>query len=338
LYYLVQHGPSGLLREAEGALTDSNRPIRIGISSCLLGSEVRFDGGHKRDPFLTDLFGRFVEWVPVCPEVEAGFGTPREAMRLVRVRGDVRLITVKTARDVTARLDGYAKRRVVELGSEDLSGYVLKKDSPSCGLERVKVYDAHDVPARTGRGRFASMLIERYPDLPVEEEGRLSDPRLRENFIERVFAYWRLRGLFAGRWNLGALVGFHTAHKLTLMAHSPTAYQQLGRLVARGRSLSAKELERRYRTAFMAALAVMATPRRHANALQHAAGYFKDRLDRESRAELLATIDEYRRELVPLIVPMTLLRHHVRKHDVSYLAGQLYLEPHPKELMLRNHV
>jgi uncharacterized protein YbgA (DUF1722 family)/uncharacterized protein YbbK (DUF523 family) len=314
------------------------RPIRVGISSCLLGETVRFDGGHKRDLFLTETFGRFVEWVPVCPEVECGFGTPREPIRLVRVKDEVRLLTVRTGRDLTDQLDRYATRRVAELASEELSGYVLKKDSPSCGLERVKIYEAHGMPTKSGRGRFAASLLERFPALPVEEEGRLSDPRLRENFVERVFAYWRLRGLFGSRWTLGALVRFHTNHKLILMAHSPEAYQQLGRLVARGRSLSPKELERRYAEAFMAALAVLATRRRHTNVLQHMAGYFKDRLDRDSKAELLCAIEDYRRGLVPLIVPITLVRHHVRVHEVSYLAGQLYLEPHPKELMLRNHV
>jgi uncharacterized protein YbgA (DUF1722 family)/uncharacterized protein YbbK (DUF523 family) len=316
----------------------THRPIRVGISSCLLGEAVRYDGGHKRDGFLTGTFGSFVEWVPVCPEVECGLGTPRESMRLVRREADVRLLTVKTAIDVTDQMRTYAQRRIAELASENLCGYVLKKDSPSCGWERVKVYAAHSVPAKSGRGLFAARLVERFPDLPVEEEGRLSDPRLRDNFVERLFAYWRLRGLFSRKWNLEGLVRFHTAHKLILMAHSTEAYQQLGRLVARARTVPAKEIERRYTRPFMAALAVLATPRRHANVLQHMAGYFKDRLDRESKAELVAAIDDYRRALVPLIVPITLLRHHVRIHNMSYLAGQLYLEPHPKELMLRNHV
>jgi uncharacterized protein YbgA (DUF1722 family)/uncharacterized protein YbbK (DUF523 family) len=314
------------------------RSIRVGISSCLLGETVRFDGGHKRDAFLTGTFGRFVEWVPVCPEVECGLGTPRESMRLVRTEQGVRLLTVRSAVDLTDRLEHYAHRRVAQLASEDLCGYVLKKDSPSCGLERVKIYGAHNVPLKSGRGLFAARLVERFPDLPVEEEGRLSDPRLRENFVERVFAYSRLRDLFSGKWNLGALVAFHTAHKLILMAHSPDAYQQLGRLVARARTVPRKELERRYRGRFMTALAVLATPRRHTNVLQHVVGYFKERLDRASKAELLAAIDDYRRGLVPLIVPITLVRHHVRVHSVSYLAGQRYLEPHPRELMLRNHV
>ncbi len=314
------------------------RPIRVGISSCLLGEAVRFDGGHKRDPFLTETLGAFVEWVPVCPEVECGFGTPREAMRLVRVDNDVRLLTVRTAVDLTDRMAAYTRRRVAQLDAEDLCGYVLKKDSPSCGLERVKIYGTAGVPEKSGRGIFARGLVERFPSLPVEEEGRLSDPRLRENFVERVFAYWRLRGLFSGRWNVGPLVEFHTAHKLILMAHSPEAYRELGRFVARARGVGRKELERRYTEMFMSALAVIATPRRHVNVLQHMAGYFKHLLDAPSRAELGTAIDDYRRGLVPLVVPITLLRHHVRVHGVSYLEGQRYLAPHPKELMLRNHV
>lgn len=313
------------------------RPIRLGISSCLLGEAVRFDGGHKRDSFLTETFAKFVEWVPVCPEVECGFGTPREPLRLVRLGGGVRLLTVRTGRDVTAQLDEYATRRAAELASEDLCGYVLKKDSPSCGLERVKVYEG-SVPARTGRGLFAAALRERFPELPVEEEGRLSDPRLRENFVERVFAYRRLRDRFRGTWTVANLVQFHTAHKLILMAHSPAAYRQLGRLVASARDFSRDTVGPQYTRLFMATMAVVATPRRHTNVLQHMAGYFKDRLDRASRSELLAVIEEYRRQLVPLVVPMTLLRHHVRACGVSYLAGQVYLDPHPRELVLRNHV
>ena len=318
--------------------SDSPRPIRLGISACLLGESVRFDGGHKRDPFLTETFGPLVEWVPVCPEVECGLGTPRESMRLVRVDTGIRLLTVRTAADVTDQLQQYAERRVGELEADDLSGYVLKRDSPSCGMERVKVYGGQGAPARSGRGLFAASLMERFPALPVEEEGRLGDPRLRENFVERVFAYWRLRSLFGVRWTLGSLVAFHTAHKLILMAHSPEAYRTLGRLVARAHGVPRPDLQRRYSERFMSALRVIATPRRHVNVLQHMAGYFKHLLDRDTKAELAAAIDDYRRSLVPLIVPITLVRHHVRAHRISYLAGQLYLDPHPKELMLRNHV
>jgi len=318
--------------------SSDERPIRVGISSCLLGQQVRYDGGHKRDSFLVDTFGAFVEWVPVCPEMECGLGAPRESMRLVRVGKEIHLVTVKTDVDLTDRMRRFAHKRVAQLASEDLSGYVLKKDSPSCGVERIKVYDSHDVPTRSGRGVFAGALIDALPHLPVEEEGRLSDPRLRENFVERVFAYWKLRGLFSGTWSAGALVRFHTAHKLTLLAHSPVAYQELGRLVARLRAVSRAQMREQYTAAFMAALTVISTPRRHTNVLQHMAGYFKDVLDSDSKAELAASIDDYRQGLVPLVVPLTLIRHHVRTHDVTYLAGQAYLAPHPKELMLRNHV
>ena len=313
-------------------------PIRIGVSSCLLGQPVRFDGGHKRDAFLTDTFGRFVEWVPVCPEAEAGFGTPREAMRLVRGDQDVRLMTVKTRVDLTARMERLSRSRVLALAREDLSGYVFKKDSPSCGLERVKVYGQQGTSARTGRGLFAAALVQAFPHLPVEEEGRLTDPRLRDNFVERVFAYWRLRGLFAARWTVGELVRFHTAHKLLLLAHAPEAYRQIGRLVAAAPALPRPDLERRYVDGFMRALAQLATAPRHTNVLQHMAGYFKNRLDAISKRELAEAIEDYRRGLVPLVVPLTLFRHHVRVFDVTYLAGQTYLQPHPKELMLRNHV
>ena len=306
-------------------------PIRIGISSCLLGEAVRFDGGHKRDAFLTGTFGRFVEWVPVCPEVEAGFGTPRESMRLVRGGDEVRLVTVRTGRDVTAQLDRYAERRVAELAAEDPGGMAMKD----------------------GRGRFAAALLARLPELPTEEEGRLSDPKLRDNFVERVFAYRRLKDLFAQRWTQATLLRFHTAHKLVLMAHSPEAYRRLGRLVAGARALARDDVRTlntasahrgrddvrtRYARDFMNALAVIATRGRHTNVLQHMAGYFKDVLDRASKEELQAAIEDYRGELVPLIVPITLIRHYVRVHGVAYLAGQVYLEPHPKELMLRNHV
>jgi len=320
------------------AADDARRPIRVGISACLLGQKVRFDGGHKHNAFLTETFGRFVEWVPVCPEVECGLGTPRESMRLVRVEGGVRLLSVKSGVDLTVQVERFSRSRVSTLAREDLSGYVLKKDSPSCGFERVKVYDRHGTPVRGGRGLFAAALVDAFPHLPVEEEGRLADPRLRDNFVERVFAYRRLRSLFVARWTVGDVVRFHTAHKLLLLAHAPEAYRQLGRLVAGARHMSRREVERRYIDGFMVGLAQLATARRHTNVLQHMEGYFKDRLDAASKRELADTIADYRHGFVPLVVPLTLLRHYVRMFDVAYLAGQTYLQPHPKELMLRNHV
>jgi uncharacterized protein YbgA (DUF1722 family)/uncharacterized protein YbbK (DUF523 family) len=313
-------------------------PVRIGISMCLLGEKVRFDGGHKRDGFLVDTFGHYVEWLPVCPEVDIGLGTPREPIHLVRAGKAVRLVGVKSGADHTDAMGDYARMKAGELARLDLCGFILKKDSPSCGMERVKIYDPNGMSERAGRGLFAGALMARLPHLPVEEEGRLLDPRLRDNFVERVFAYRRLRDLFSSRWTLGHLVRFHTAHKLVLMAHAPTAYTALGRLVAGAKVLDRADLREHYEQRFMDALSVVATPKRHANVLYHMLGYFKTSLDDDSRAELAATIEDYRSGLVPLIVPITLVRHHVRRLSVSYLAGQVYLEPHPKELMLRNHV
>ncbi len=314
-------------------------PIRVGISSCLLGQEVRYDGGHKRDPYLVEAFGRHVEWVPVCPELEMGLGVPREPIHLVADREEgVRLKGVKSGTDHTEAMRRYAKRRLDALARLDLDGYVFKKDSPSCGLWRVKVWNAAGTPARNGRGLFAAALVERFPHLPVEEEGRLSDARLRENFIERVFAYARLKALFSGRWTVGRLVAFHAAHKLLLLAHSPEAYRTLGRLVARVSSGDRRTVRAEYEARFTDALAVLATPGRHVNVLQHMAGYLHDGLDVMSREELHQAIADYRAGIVPLIVPITLLRHHVRHLNVPYLASQVYLDPHPKELMLRNHV
>ena len=318
--------------------TSTPKPIRLGVSACLLGDHVRYDGGHKRDAFLTDLLGPFVEWVKVCPEVEVGMGTPRESIRLVDEGGTIRLLTVKTGVDHTASMTAYAAKRVHALDEEDLCGYVLKKDSPSCGMTRVKVYSGNGPGTRTGVGLFAQALVVRFPHLPVEEEGRLTDPRLRDNFIERVFAYRRLRDLFESRWTVGDLVRFHTAHKLVLLAHSTQAYTRLGRLVAGAKGTDRASLRAGYTAGFMDALTAIATPRRHTNVLQHMVGSFKKTLDAASRAELLAAIEDYRLGLVPLIVPITLVRHHVRVHGVEYLAGQVYLAPHPKELMLRNHV
>jgi uncharacterized protein YbgA (DUF1722 family)/uncharacterized protein YbbK (DUF523 family) len=318
--------------------TPAGEAIRIGISSCLLGRKVRFDGGHKRDAFLVDTFGSYVEWVPVCPEVELGLGVPRESLRLVRRADGIRMVNTKSGRDISDEMRRYARARVEELARENLAGFVLKKDSPSCGMERVKVYAGAGAGERAGRGLFAEALIVRLPTLPVEEEGRLCDPRLRENFVERVFAFVRLRNMFAGRWTAGDLVRFHTAHKLELLAHSTEAYAAMGRLVAGAKALDRALLESRYRGMFMEALAKPATTRRHTNVLQHMAGHLKRLLESEEKEELRAGIEDYRLGLVPLVVPLTLVKHHVRRHRVEYLAGQTYLDPHPKELMLRNHV
>jgi uncharacterized protein YbgA (DUF1722 family)/uncharacterized protein YbbK (DUF523 family) len=321
-----------------GVVSTSERPIRLGVSSCLLGDEVRFDGGHKRDRFVTDLLGRFVEWVPVCPEVEVGMDIPRPALRLVGEGDSVRMVEIKSGRDHTRAMERYSARRVRALRGLDLCGYILKKDSPSCGMTRVKVYGETGMPRREGKGLYASTLMEAYPNLPFEDEGRLNDPKLRENFIERVFAYQRLSHLFRGRWTRGQVVAFHTAHKLQLMAHSTVAYRELGRLVATLKQTPRAVFRKQYESGFMEALSQLASRGRNANVLQHAAGHMKKMLNSASRGELAELIHDYRKGLVPLVVPLTLVGHHVRCQDVDYLKGQVFLEPHPKELMLRNHV
>jgi len=313
-------------------------PIRVGISTCLLGREVRWDGGHKRDRFLTDVLGGYVEWVPVCPEVELGMGTPREPVRLVRAAGEVRMLGTKSGRDWTRAMRDFAAHRVRELAKLELCGYVLKKDSPSCGMERVRVYPGSGPASRDGLGLFAEALLAANESLPVEEEGRLNDPVLRESFIERLFAYRRLRSLFDGRLALRRLVAFHTAHKLQLLAHAPQGYAELGRLVAGAKRLAPGSLRERYERGFMGALARRATPRRHVNVLQHCLGHFREQLDAGARAEILGVVEDYGRGLVPLVVPVTLVRHYAQRLGIAYLLGQVYLEPHPKELMLRNHV
>lgn len=313
-------------------------PIRIGISSCLLGQKVRYDGGHKRDRFLTDTLGEYVQWVPVCPEVELGLGTPRETIHLVQLNGEVRLRSTKSQVDLTESMRRFAEQRVESLADEDLCGYVLKNDSPSCGMQRVKVHQAKGGPKREGQGVFAAALLSRFPNLPIEEEGRLCDPRLRENWVERIFAYRAMKDLWKPRWRIGHLVDFHARHKFALLAHSEKDFRQLGRLVATAKQIPREELREGYETGFMTAMKRIATTKKNVNVLQHMLGFFKKELDGPSRHELLTQIEDYHRGIVPLIVPLTLIRHYVRVFDIGYLAGQTYLNPHPKELALRNHV
>jgi uncharacterized protein YbgA (DUF1722 family)/uncharacterized protein YbbK (DUF523 family) len=323
------------------ALYASDQPIKIGVSSCLLGAQVRFDGGHKRSEFVVETLGKFVQFVVVCPEMEIGLGVPRETLRLVRdsnAARAIRLVTTNSGADLTDRMNSYAVRRVDALGGEELSGYILKKDSPSCGMERVRVYQASAMAMRDGSGLFAAALMRRDPSLPVDEEGRLNDPHLRENFVERVFAYRRLRAFFSRRWTLGGLVEFHTAHKLVLMAHSPKAYAELGRFIADRKRFAREGIVADYELAFMEALKKIATTARNTNVMHHMLGYLRRHLDSDARSELVTLIDDYRRGLVPLVVPITLFQHYVRKFQIDYLRRQVYLEPHPKELMLRNHV
>lgn len=312
--------------------------IRIGVSSCLLGEQVRFDGGHKRDRYLTDTLSRHFEWVTVCPEVEFGLGVPRETIRLVQIGERRTLQTSKTERDLTSKFQRFASRRVAQIRKEEVDGYILKKDSPSCGMTRVKVHSPAGPTKRQGAGMFAEELMRQCPNLPVEEEGRLNDLKLRENWVERVFAHAALRLLWKPRWTVGQLVAFHTRYKFSLLAHDESGYRRLGRLVANAKSLPRLQLREEYSNQFMTSLKRMATVRKNVNVLQHMLGYFSKQLDPASRKEVTSHIEDYRSGLVPLIVPLTLVRHYVRLLQVDYLQEQVYLNPHPKELALRNHV
>jgi len=312
--------------------------VKIGVSSCLLGQEVRFDGGHKRDRFLVGSLSQFVDYVPVCPEVAIGLGIPRRPIRLVGDSERPKAVgTDDPTLDVTARLQAFARDTVPTLG--DISGYILKKDSPSCGMERVKVYSEKGGAAqRKGQGVFARVLMDRMPLLPVEEEGRLNDPVLKENFLMRVFVFQRWQQLVAEGLSSRALIAFHSDHKFLLMAHSQAAYQRMGRMLADLGDADLDAVALMYGTELMTALARRATRKRHANTLQHMAGYLKRSIDSDDKRELGQNIDAYRRGQVPLIVPITLFRHYFRRHPDPYMERQVYLHPHPDELSLRNAI
>ncbi|RJR49634.1 MAG: DUF1722 domain-containing protein [Desulfobacteraceae bacterium] len=311
--------------------------VRLGISTCLLGENVRYDGGHKLDRYLTDTLGQHVEYVPVCPEVECGLGVPREPMRLVGDAESPRLVTVRTELDLTERMIAWAGKRVKELEKEEICGFIFKSGSPSSGMERVKIYNERGMAEKKGTGIFARVFMDHFPLLPVEEEGRLHDPRLRENFIERVFTLMRWRDLLKGKRSLGGLVAFHTRHKLLVLSHSEKHYRAMGRLLANGKSLPLKELFARYEILLMEALKLITTIRKNVNVLQHMMGYFKERLSKDEKQELLEILEGYGKGFIPLIVPVTLINHYVRKYDEEYLRLQVYLNPHPIDLQLRNH-
>ena len=312
--------------------------FRIGISSCLLGNEVRWNAGHKHDKYLTRTLGKYVEYVPVCPEVEAGFGVPRESFRLVGDSDNPRLVTFKSKTDHTDRMLAWARKRVRELENEDLCGFIFKSDSPSSGMIRVKVYNEKGMPHKVGIGMFARAFMDHFPLTPVEDDGRLNDPVIRENFILQIFTMKRWRDNLARKRGMGNLVDFHTRNKLLIMSHSQKHYRQMGKLVADGKQMPIRDLYEQYQLLLMEALKLKTTIRKNINVLQHMMGYFKKQLSGDEKQELLEVFDHYRKELVPLIVPITLFNHYVRKYDQPYLKQQIYLNPHPVELKLRTHV
>lgn len=312
--------------------------ITLGISSCLLGNKVRYDGGHKLDLFLTGTLGQYVDWVPVCPEAGCGLDIPREVMNLEGDPAAPRLRTVWTGIDHTTRLLRWAKGEMKVLAGMDISGFVFKARSPSCGLRDARVFDAKCRVRGTGSGLFAKAFMEEFPLIPVEDEGRMHEPAHRENFLERVFVYRRWREYIKEDGSIGGLVAFHSAHKYLIMAHSRKHYTALGKMVADAKKTPKRELRAGYITLLMEGLQIHATPKKHTNVLQHMAGYFKDSLSSHEKKELREAVTSYHDGLAPLIVPVTLLNQHVRKYEEPYLSQQVYLNSHPLELMLRNHV
>ncbi len=311
--------------------------IRIGISSCLLGEAVRYDSGHKQNRYITQILGRFFEFVPACPEVAIGLGVPRPPLRLRGNPENPRAVGVTDSTfDITVELDEYARSRVEN--SRAFSGYIFKRGSPSCGMERVKVFDSKGMPSNHGAGIFAKRIMNEIPLMPVEEEGRLTDPVLRENFITRVYVYHRWQKMRGDGISAGRLVEFHTRHKMLIRAHGEVAYQRLGRLVAEAGKTDLEDLADEYIDLLMNTIKRPATRKQNSNVLSHLAGYLKRDIDAGDKAELVRLIDEYRLGRVPLVVPITMLKHHFRRCPDPYVGYQFYLDPHPEELQLRNFI
>ncbi len=314
------------------------KKITLGISSCLLGNPVRYDGGHKLDPFLAHTLGAYVDWVPLCPEAACGLPVPREPMHLLGDRGDPRLVTIGTGIDHTARMNRWAKERLAELAQEDLCGFVFKARSPSCAVRDGKIFDANGRNISAGPGLFVQAVRKKFPFLPIEDEDRLHDPAVRESFIVRVFAYRRWQAFTKQDGTLGGLVAFHSDHKYLLLAHSRNHYQALGAMVAKGKSVRRDKLLADYIETMMTGLERPATAKKNTDVLQHLAGYFKKVLSKDEKKELQDVIANYHEGVLPLIVPVTLLNHYAGKYREPYLSRQVFLNPDSLELLLRNHV
>lgn len=311
--------------------------IKIGVSSCLLGNHVRYDGGHKRDEYITTTLAKHTELVAVCPESEAGFGVPRKAMRLMSDLSSPRLVVRETGEDKTEIMNRWIHKKLEELSKIRLCGCILKSKSPSCGMERVKIYNEKGAIKGSGSGLFGAALLAQFPLLPIEEEGRLHDEAIREHFIVRIFAYHRWLDLLDEGATPGRIVEFHARHKYLLMAHSPAILHKLGKLTAQVKNYKPGEFLRTYESLFMEALKTKSTVKKNINVLQHLAGYFKKELSSDEREELASLIETFRSGLMPILAPLTLIKHYARKYHAEYLLRQHYLSPHPAELLLRNH-
>lgn len=314
----------------------TDRPL-LAISTCLLGENVRYDGNHKLDRFVRDVLGKYVDFYPICPETECGMPTPREALRLVDTDKGVRLLTRNTGDDKTQMMTNWTPSALERLAELPLCGFVFEGKSPSSGYKRVKVYNGKG-GSRKGNGLFTEAVINRFPLLPFEDDGRLNDAKLRENFIERIFIAHRWNQLKSQPLSFNAIMRFHAQHKYLLMAHDPVMQKTLGALIANTPPREINDLITNYETLLFPMLIKKATVKKHCNVLQHIMGYFKKELSADEKQELLDIIDRYRLGQLPLIVPITLINHYVRKYEPPYLLDQVYLNPHPLELMLRNHV
>jgi uncharacterized protein YbgA (DUF1722 family)/uncharacterized protein YbbK (DUF523 family) len=313
--------------------------IKIGVSSCLIGEKVRWNGDHKQDRYVREILGNYFEYISMCPEMEVGMGVPRETVALYGNLEDPKMISKKTKTDWTERMASYIKDQMKTLTHENLCGFIFKSKSPSCGIARIPVFSETDrSKARHGAGMFANAFLKKFPLIPIEDEGRLNDAKFRENFIIRVFSFNRLQKLMDKDFSRGALVDFHTKHKFLMLAHSRKHYTALGSLVANSKSLKYEEIKVQYSKLFMEGLTYKSTPKKNTDVLLHMMGFLKKVLTKGEKEDILTTFEDYRKELLPLIVPVTLIRHQVKKHNIEYLKDQIYLNPHPKELMLRNHV
>jgi len=309
--------------------------IKVGVSGCLLGEEVRYDGGHKRNIYITETLSLYFDFKPICPEAAIGMGIPRPPIQLMESESGIQAVGVEDPNlNVTNKLREFAQLMADSLAS--VSGYILKKDSPSCGMVGVRVFNRKDMSEKSGRGIFADTLIKVLPNLPVEEEGRLLDPVLRENFIERVFIYFRWQQLIKSGLTAQKLIEFHTQHKFNLLAHDESIYRQLGRLVAEVDDNNLQALANNYLDMLMTGLKKPASRKQHTNVLMHIMGFFKNQLSAEDKQEMLDLLDGYRLGQQPLIVPITMLKHHLRRFPHPYIEQQYYMYPYPEELMLRN--
>ncbi len=310
--------------------------IPIGISHCLLGAPVRFDGGHKHWSWCTETLTQYFSFQPICPEVESGMSIPREPIRQVERSDGIQLVATKNiTHDFTEQLSRYSKNKVESLS--ELSGFIFMKNSPTCGLERVKVYsEATQMPQKKGIGIFARYFSEKYPLIPVEDSGRLQDAAIRENFIARVFIYHQWNTEIKPNLSSRKLIEFHSKHKFTLLAHCQSAYREAGKRLGNLKEESLETIANEYIAIMMRGLRKIASKKNHTNVLQHLIGFIKEDIEPTQKQEILGSIEEYRNGDIPLLVPITLVRHYINQYGTPYVKAQSYWQPHPRALKLRS--